>query len=162
MGSVFELHWLSCSMAYGILVARAEIEPASPALQGRFLTTGPPGKFPCWIFRTQINSTHFPSKVWNPTENFLKSAIDSNRDQNNSVSTFQGWLETMTGSLACLPIPLPLLNGIYLPGNRGREGPGGFTIQKDCILPRDRQDPQQNHREKTVPGTTPSPISPPK
>jgi len=82
MGSLFELHWLSCSMAYGILVPQPEIEPASPALQSRFLTTGPPGKFPCWIFRTQINSTHFPSKVWNPTETFLKSTIDFNGDQN--------------------------------------------------------------------------------
>ena len=130
MGSVFELHWLSCSMAYGILVARAEIEPASPALQGRFLTTGPPGKFPCWIFRTQINSTHFPSKVWNPTENFLKSAIDSNRDQNNSVSTFQGQLETMTGSLACLPIPLPLLNGIYLQATEAEKALVGLLYRK--------------------------------
>lgn len=66
----------------------------------------------------------------------------------------------MTRSLACLPIPLLPLNGIYLPGNRGREGPGGFTIQKDCILPGDRQDPQ-TQREKAVHGTTPSPVSPP-
>ena len=28
-------------------VPRAGIKPASPTLQGRFLTTGPPGKFPC-------------------------------------------------------------------------------------------------------------------
>ena len=31
------------SVAHGILVPRPEIESASPALQGRFLTTGPPG-----------------------------------------------------------------------------------------------------------------------
>ena len=35
---------LSCSMVCGILVPRPEIEPASPALQGGFLATGPPGK----------------------------------------------------------------------------------------------------------------------
>ena len=34
---------LSCSAACGILVPWSGIEPTSPALQGRFLTTGPPG-----------------------------------------------------------------------------------------------------------------------
>ena len=35
---------LSCSAACGIYVPRPGIEPVSPALQGGFLTTGPPGK----------------------------------------------------------------------------------------------------------------------
>ena len=35
---------LSCSVACGILVPWLGIEPASPALKGGFLTTGPPGK----------------------------------------------------------------------------------------------------------------------
>ena len=43
-------HGLSCSAARGILVSRPGIEPASPALQGRFLTTGPPGKSHWQIF----------------------------------------------------------------------------------------------------------------
>ena len=34
----------SCPMAHGILVPWAGIEPASPALEGGFLTTGPPRK----------------------------------------------------------------------------------------------------------------------
>ena len=38
------LHGLSCSMACGILIPRAGIEPVSSALEGRFLTTGQPGK----------------------------------------------------------------------------------------------------------------------
>ena len=39
--------WLpSWPMAYGILVPRPGTEPASPALQGRFLTTGPPWTYP--------------------------------------------------------------------------------------------------------------------
>ena len=38
------LHRLSCSSAYGVLVSWPGIEPASSALQGRFLTTGTPGK----------------------------------------------------------------------------------------------------------------------
>ena len=37
---------LSCPAAYGILVLRPEIEPTSPALLGRFLTTGPPRGVP--------------------------------------------------------------------------------------------------------------------
>ena len=40
---------LSCSAACGILVSRPGMEPTSPALQGRFLTTGPPGKSLKWI-----------------------------------------------------------------------------------------------------------------
>ena len=35
---------LSCPAACGILVPRPGIEPVSPALEGGFLTTGPPGK----------------------------------------------------------------------------------------------------------------------
>ena len=37
-------HRLSCSAACGILVPLPGTEPTSPALQGRCLTTGPPGK----------------------------------------------------------------------------------------------------------------------
>ena len=39
-------HRLSCPAACGILVPWPGIEPTSPALQSRFLTTGPPGKSP--------------------------------------------------------------------------------------------------------------------
>ena len=41
---VVAAHGLSCSVAYGNL-PRPGIEPMSPALAARFLTTGPPGKF---------------------------------------------------------------------------------------------------------------------
>ena len=37
-------HGLSYSEAHGVLVPRPGIDPESPALQGGFLTTGPPGK----------------------------------------------------------------------------------------------------------------------
>ena len=37
---------LGCPVACGILVSQPGIKPASPALEGGFLTTGPPGKFP--------------------------------------------------------------------------------------------------------------------
>ena len=42
--SVVAAHGLSCRMACGILVPRPRIEPASPALEGGFFTTGLPGK----------------------------------------------------------------------------------------------------------------------
>ena len=35
-----------CPVACGILVPQTGIEPVSPALEGRFLTTGPPGTSP--------------------------------------------------------------------------------------------------------------------
>ena len=45
-GSVVVALGLSCPVACGILVPRPGIEPTSPALEGGFLTTGPPGKSP--------------------------------------------------------------------------------------------------------------------
>ena len=36
-------HWHSCPVAGGIQAPRPGIEPMSPALEGRFLTTGPTG-----------------------------------------------------------------------------------------------------------------------
>ena len=41
---------LSCGKACMILVPQPGIEPVSPALQHGFLTTGSPGKSPCWHF----------------------------------------------------------------------------------------------------------------
>ena len=49
-GSVVVACGLSCPAACGILVPRPGIEPASPALEGGFLTTGPPGKSPELLF----------------------------------------------------------------------------------------------------------------
>ena len=42
--SLVVVRGLSCPTARGILVPRPGIEPASPVLEGRFFTTGPPGK----------------------------------------------------------------------------------------------------------------------
>ena len=46
MGSFVGACRLSCSMAFEILVPQPRIEPVSPVLEDRFLTTGPPGKSP--------------------------------------------------------------------------------------------------------------------
>ena len=45
-GSVVVALGPRCAVACGTLVPKPGIEPASPALQGGFLTTGPQGKFP--------------------------------------------------------------------------------------------------------------------
>ena len=42
--SLVVVQGLSCPVASGLLVPSWGIEPTSPALEGRFLTTGPPGK----------------------------------------------------------------------------------------------------------------------
>ena len=47
--SLVVAHGLSCPVAHGILVPPPGIEPASPALEGRFLTTRPPGKSHIYI-----------------------------------------------------------------------------------------------------------------
>ena len=52
-GSVVVAHGLSCPAARGILVPQPGIEPATPALEGGFLTIGPPGKSPI-LFNFQI------------------------------------------------------------------------------------------------------------
>ena len=44
MDSLVVAHGLSCSVACGILVPGPGVEPASPALQDGFVTTGPSGK----------------------------------------------------------------------------------------------------------------------
>jgi hypothetical protein len=44
---VVAVYGFSCSAACRILVSQPGIELEFPALQGRVLTTGPPGKFLC-------------------------------------------------------------------------------------------------------------------
>ena len=51
---------LSCPMAYGSLVLWPGIEPTSPALEGRFLTTGPPGKSSFYFFSCFLLSLFRP------------------------------------------------------------------------------------------------------
>ena len=65
VGSVVVARHLSFSMAYETLVSEPGIEPASPALQGGFLTTGPPGKSLDGYFRMGQKQT-FLSDLDNP------------------------------------------------------------------------------------------------
>ena len=53
-------HWLSCPLACGFLVPEPGIELMSPALAGRFLTTGPSGKpCPCVFFSVPSSSWQY-------------------------------------------------------------------------------------------------------
>ena len=63
MASVVAVHRLSCPAACGILVPRPGIEPASPAQEGGFLTTGPPGKSPTKTFSNNMRGGDKIKKV---------------------------------------------------------------------------------------------------
>ena len=52
VGSIVVVPGLSYLAACGILVPQPGIEPTSPALEGGFLTTGPPAKSPEYCFLT--------------------------------------------------------------------------------------------------------------
>ena len=49
--------------ACGILVPRPEIKPVSPALEGGFLTTGPPGKPQGFAFSGTYLGAKFPGNI---------------------------------------------------------------------------------------------------
>ena len=52
--------WVYCPMACGILVPGPGIEPVPPALEGRFLTTEPPGKsHPAFLLKEEILAPMF-------------------------------------------------------------------------------------------------------
>ena len=53
-GTIITARRFSCSSVCGILVPQPGIEPTFLAVQGRFLTTGPPGSLPEWIFEDQL------------------------------------------------------------------------------------------------------------
>ena len=52
-GSLVVARRLGCPKVYGILVPRPEMEPMSPALEGRFLTSGLPKKSLRLLFLAQ-------------------------------------------------------------------------------------------------------------
>ena len=57
---------LSCPGACGILVPRPGIEPSSPALEGGFFTTGPPGKSLNWFISISLFSSSSGSEMCSP------------------------------------------------------------------------------------------------
>ena len=78
-------HWvlvaalgLSSSLECGILVSRPGIEPAFPALQGRFLTAGPQGS-PWFSFKIGWNSDKSPT--WMYIDIMLSEMNQSQKDK---------------------------------------------------------------------------------
>ena len=71
MDSLVMVWGLSCSHTCRILVPWPGIEPTSLALQGGFLTTGPPGKSPLFFFnKNSLNSIWMPGPVFRASHFF--------------------------------------------------------------------------------------------
>ena len=62
-GSVIAVSGLICPMACGVLVPWPGIEPTFPALEGRFVTTGPPGKSSPFLSLFLWFSCHFSPEL---------------------------------------------------------------------------------------------------
>ena len=79
VGSVVAACHLSSSMTYETLVPEPEIEPVFPALQGGFLTTGPPGNSQrvCLYNLVQHVLGHLLSRLPRICSEFLSSRVGS-------------------------------------------------------------------------------------
>ena len=55
--------WFSGCEACWILSPQPGIKPVPPTLEGKVLTTGPPGKSPCWVF-TVCSSLRILLKIY--------------------------------------------------------------------------------------------------
>ena len=70
--SLLVAHGLSSHAAHGILVHWPGIEPTSPALEGGFLTTGPPRKSLLIFFLKLLHSfILIPYKLWDQNPSFF-------------------------------------------------------------------------------------------
>ena len=69
---------LCCPLACGILVPQPGIEPRSPALEGGFFTTGPPGKSVKVLFEYQLK--------WTSRQRVLSKIKDTNNEKRNHLS----------------------------------------------------------------------------
>ena len=73
MGSVVEVYRLSSSAASGSFLVQPGIEPVSPALPGRFLTTGP--GFDPWVEKIPQRGERLPTPVFLPRENSMDCTV---------------------------------------------------------------------------------------
>ena len=67
---------LSCSPICGILVPQPGIKPASLALQGVILTTGPPGKSQAILSNSPLIAGHLAAITNKSVHTFLGSAVN--------------------------------------------------------------------------------------
>ena len=69
------LEGLFCRMACGLLLSQSGVKPSPPTLEGRFLTTGPPGKS---LHRGLLFGENYTWEGWmflNPTNTWKKFKI---------------------------------------------------------------------------------------
>ena len=97
-GSVVMTPGLDCPMACGISVPHSGIKPTSPAMEGGFLTTGPPGK----------SLNHFCYRVLKAAA--LGSAAQAGDVRPSGLTLSRGvvcHLETDSSQTIILTCPLP-------------------------------------------------------
>ena len=86
--SLVVVHGLSCPTACGILVPRPGIEPTSPALEGGFSTTGPPGKSSMVVIVLFVWNwvTEEVTKFWKLTNHLNSRDLILNHNNNLIIS----------------------------------------------------------------------------
>ena len=111
---------LGCSQAYGILAPQPGIEPTSTALEGRFLTTGPPGKsYPLFHLESK------PKSFLRLSKQHLLCPPQKLHTCLMSYSSLPGSLLKPLGSFAltvpsvCNAPPLKYLSSNFLTSSRG-------------------------------------------
>ena len=97
LSSLVVAHGLSCPAPCGILVPRTGMEPESPALEGRILTTGLPGKSPAWLFFIVCHSLNMRNEeiIW-----ILEGLYLSQRGFMSASAQHLGMLTLLDNSIA--------------------------------------------------------------
>ena len=115
-GLVVAARRLSCFTACGILVPQPGIKPTSPALEGRFLTTGPPGKSPVFILKsilfdmsTATTAFFWFPFAWNNFPSLLFQFVCVHRSEVGLLQTAYIWV------LFLYPFSLCLLTQAFNP-----------------------------------------------
>ena len=121
------VHRLSCPLACRILVPRPRIKPMSPALAGRFLTPGPPGKsLPCsfGLFTLEGASCHAVRMVTSrreearsPDNSQHQFASQTRKDQHHCMCVLScsvvSWLFATLAHQEVCSLPGSFIRGIF-------------------------------------------------
>ena len=94
-GSVVAVCGLNCPPSCGIFVPQPGVKPAAPALQGRFLTSGPPGKLP---------SSEVDQAVWHTSMVVFSKQCLIGKVRTNSGGEILGVRVYLAGDFQC-PAP---------------------------------------------------------
>ena len=107
-----------CPAARGVLVPGPGIEPVSPGLEDRFLTTGPPGKSLGWSLLQPRLPFPYEVSPGGPPVGCLAASTLSQTPQStfSRLLLFIGFKTLLPGTCPCFP-PLHLIE-MFLPGPR--------------------------------------------